>query len=386
MSDAPDHSTTQHETGQELGKIPMIAYHFEDRQYLDVMSDLYLSITGIEKPQDESIESLKTINGLEGKEALVTVRFKKQTADKLRQFCRFLCIPHTGTKDEVITRLLSFLKAPKDMEKTAKRRIQTDSSLQPISSNEKKRRQVSQTPQAEEGAEKGAEEKKKKKAVPKDPNAPKRFSAAYLHFFKAKRNEIQKSMEDAMPGTTPSNQEVTKRAADLWSSLTDAEKEPYVKMSEEERQEYYKKYDEYVKSGKKAEWDAKVEAEGATVKESKKTKRKDGSKSASSSSASSSSSSSSKDASGKVSHKGPAKIPPPTAAQLAAKIGQIFDQLEDNSEVSLKSLRIQLEKFFNVPLHEQRDVITRIVIDLTSPNDENDEPKEQTENITQKLS
>jgi len=73
----------------------------------------------------------------------------------------------------------------------------------------------------------------------KDPNAPKRPMSAFMMFSRDKRDEIKRQNPNASFG------EIGKMVADRWMAMTEDEKVPYGKKSEEDMVRYLKDKQEY---------------------------------------------------------------------------------------------------------------------------------------------
>jgi hypothetical protein len=73
----------------------------------------------------------------------------------------------------------------------------------------------------------------------KDPNAPKRPKTSYIYFSLDKREEINKSNPEL------STKDIMKKIGNLWKSLSDKEKEPYIKLSEQDKKRYTEELKNY---------------------------------------------------------------------------------------------------------------------------------------------
>ncbi|KAJ1815427.1 Non-histone chromosomal protein 6 [Coemansia sp. RSA 2599] len=73
---------------------------------------------------------------------------------------------------------------------------------------------------------------KKAKRAKKDPNAPKRALSAYMFFSQAKRQVVK----DENPNASFGN--IGKLLGDMWKSMSDKEKAPYVKQADEDKKRY----------------------------------------------------------------------------------------------------------------------------------------------------
>jgi hypothetical protein len=76
--------------------------------------------------------------------------------------------------------------------------------------------------------------KKKTKKAKKDPNAPKGALSAFMIFSNETRPKI-KSSEPELKLT-----EVSKKIGEMWKALTEAQKKPYVKKAEKDKERYEK--------------------------------------------------------------------------------------------------------------------------------------------------
>lgn len=84
--------------------------------------------------------------------------------------------------------------------------------------------------------------KRKSVQKTKDPNMPKRPKNPYMLFCLEKRSEVQIELGTKKVG------DVQKRLGEIWSSMKDEEKEPYVKKSEILSEEYKKAMENYESS------------------------------------------------------------------------------------------------------------------------------------------
>jgi len=84
-------------------------------------------------------------------------------------------------------------------------------------------------------------EKPKKKKRKKDPNEPKQPSNAYIFWSR----ENRKLVADENPKSN--GKEINKLCGQKWKTLTEAEKEKYVKMYEQDKERYKKQMEEYNK-------------------------------------------------------------------------------------------------------------------------------------------
>ena len=80
-------------------------------------------------------------------------------------------------------------------------------------------------------------QRKPRKTKQRDPDAPKRPASAYMLWL----NENRASIKDELLTTNPDAKitDVTKRAGELWKELSDDEKAPHQKASEELREKYH---------------------------------------------------------------------------------------------------------------------------------------------------
>lgn len=88
--------------------------------------------------------------------------------------------------------------------------------------------------------------KKQNKKKKKDPHAPKRALSAYMFFVKDKRLEIIKDH----PELTKDIAKVGKMIGDAWSKLSEAQKLPYQKKADQDKDRYAKEKEEYLKKNK----------------------------------------------------------------------------------------------------------------------------------------
>lgn len=94
---------------------------------------------------------------------------------------------------------------------------------------------------------------KKKK---KDPNRPKKAKTAFICFSMALRGKIK---EETPNLSVP---ETGKRLGEMWSKLSDHEKQPYVKMHEDDKVRYIKAMEEYNKAEEEGKDDAMLQNYG----------------------------------------------------------------------------------------------------------------------------
>ncbi|CAD8205922.1 unnamed protein product [Paramecium pentaurelia] len=80
---------------------------------------------------------------------------------------------------------------------------------------------------------------KKYKKRNKDPQAPKMPQSAFIFYFKAMKQTFQKENQGKQ------FQEITSLIAKKWNELTQAEQEPYQKLSEDDRKRYNEEQKQY---------------------------------------------------------------------------------------------------------------------------------------------
>jgi len=85
-------------------------------------------------------------------------------------------------------------------------------------------------------------ESAKKGKFAKDPNAPKKPQTAYFAFMADKRNVVKQENPEI------SHKDVLRKLGELWNGLSDTEKKPYQKISDESRKTYEKAVAEYKNS------------------------------------------------------------------------------------------------------------------------------------------
>ncbi|KAI8384348.1 high mobility group box domain-containing protein, partial [Radiomyces spectabilis] len=78
-----------------------------------------------------------------------------------------------------------------------------------------------------------------KKRKKKDPNAPKRYMGSYLLWSQEFRHKLKELEPDLNP------RDVAKAMGEKWKSMTEKEKEPYVKRAEKEKARYEQEMSEY---------------------------------------------------------------------------------------------------------------------------------------------
>lgn len=74
------------------------------------------------------------------------------------------------------------------------------------------------------------------KKIPRDPNLPKRPTNAYIMFYEREKDRVKADMESLVPPKPLT--ELSKTLSDIWKSLDEREKEPYMKLYEEDRERY----------------------------------------------------------------------------------------------------------------------------------------------------
>lgn len=89
---------------------------------------------------------------------------------------------------------------------------------------------------------KGSKGGQRKQRVKKDPDAPKRGTPAYIFFMKEKREEIVKKNPSIKSAT-----EIAALVGEEWKRLTPAQKAPYEKKAEADKQRYQKEMAAYKK-------------------------------------------------------------------------------------------------------------------------------------------
>jgi hypothetical protein len=73
-----------------------------------------------------------------------------------------------------------------------------------------------------------------KKRAKKDPNAPKGATSAYIFFSNAKRQEVRNDHPEIAGEVT----QIAKKLGEMWKSLSDEDKAPYVQMAEKDKARY----------------------------------------------------------------------------------------------------------------------------------------------------
>lgn len=86
--------------------------------------------------------------------------------------------------------------------------------------------------EAPDNIQKGAARKKQSRKK-RDPNAPKKALSAYIFFSSAKRAEV-KAANPELKGVG----DVAKRLGEMWKTLSDTDKEPYIKLAVADRERY----------------------------------------------------------------------------------------------------------------------------------------------------
>eukprot|EP00128_Syssomonas_multiformis_P014526 Colp12_sorted_trinity150504_noHs@19589 len=79
----------------------------------------------------------------------------------------------------------------------------------------------------------------KAKRAKKDPNKPKRKLPPYMFFCKENREKIKAENPDATFG------QIGKLLGEKWASMTEKDKQPYVKKAEEDKKRYEKEIEKY---------------------------------------------------------------------------------------------------------------------------------------------
>ncbi|KAA6392176.1 MAG: hypothetical protein EZS28_012299 [Streblomastix strix] len=174
--------------------------------------------------------------------------------------------------------------------------------------------------QVEEKTRGTGKKKKGKKALAKDPNAPKHPMPPYLIFQKEVREKVLQKLQDENNGVRPQPTVVSSSVGKLWRSLTTEQKQPYIDIFEKQQKEYQLRVQEYENSGKKAEW-LKLHSGGMNETQN--------------------------------------STPSPEA--LAIKIRQYFNSNQGEDQLSLKKIRRHLESQFKCNLREQKALIQALV-------------------------
>jgi len=81
--------------------------------------------------------------------------------------------------------------------------------------------------------ESSKKKKRKKPQKKKDPNAPKQATNAYMYFQKEKREQIKK--ENPTLKTLP---QFAKKMGEIWQSMNDESKKPYVELATKDKARY----------------------------------------------------------------------------------------------------------------------------------------------------
>jgi hypothetical protein len=116
--------------------------------------------------------------------------------------------------------------------------------------------------ESDDSSEESSKKKKRKKpAKKKDPNAPKQATNAYMYFQKEKRETIKK--ENPTLKTLP---QFAKKMGEIWQSMNDEQKKPYVELAtkdkgryEQESKAYKEKLEREKKEKEKKEKEEKEE-------------------------------------------------------------------------------------------------------------------------------
>lgn len=85
-------------------------------------------------------------------------------------------------------------------------------------------------------------DKPRKKKEPKDPNAPKKPSGAYIHFCNTIRETIKKENPEFQAT------EIVKAMGAKWKGMNDDEKKKFFEMAEADKERYAKENAAYTKS------------------------------------------------------------------------------------------------------------------------------------------
>ena len=72
----------------------------------------------------------------------------------------------------------------------------------------------------------------------KDPNKPKRAKSAYLFFSDAHRQKVMNKMKKKNKGVSIKIAKVSKELGAMWNKLSDAQKAPFNKLAEKDRERY----------------------------------------------------------------------------------------------------------------------------------------------------
>ena len=79
----------------------------------------------------------------------------------------------------------------------------------------------------------------------KDPNKPKRAKSAYLFFSDAHRNKVMNKMKKKNKGASIRIANVSKELGAMWKKLNDAQKAPFNKLAEKDRERYKDEMETY---------------------------------------------------------------------------------------------------------------------------------------------
>ena len=79
----------------------------------------------------------------------------------------------------------------------------------------------------------------------KDPNKPKRAKSAYLFFSDAHRQKVMNKMKKKNKGASIKIAKVSKELGTMWNKLSDAQKAPFNKLAEKDRERYKDEMEAY---------------------------------------------------------------------------------------------------------------------------------------------
>ncbi|KAF8359152.1 isw-1 [Pristionchus pacificus] len=120
--------------------------------------------------------------------------------------------------------------------------------------------------EAEERRKSRSKDDGEKHTIKKDPNAPKRRSA-FMLFMGATRSSLKKEGD--------SSNDVTKKAGELWRTMTGDEKKKWEEKAAEDKERYEREMEKYMKNGGSAAWEEAHKKEDDEEKHTRKKKKKD---------------------------------------------------------------------------------------------------------------
>jgi len=164
----------------------------------------------------------------------IEAKFKDLRLTLLRDLCRVFNIDDSGDREDVLKRVIKFIRKPRD------------SGRIPPTKEEKKKAKEKAKAEKGEGSPKKKAGKKRKSKADKDTKV-KRPRSSFIYFSNEKREE----MKEKHPKET--NTKISKRLGDKWRKMSVSEKEEYDKLAAEDKKRWKREVEEEKKKKKKKE-------------------------------------------------------------------------------------------------------------------------------------